>query len=56
MEMREEVTVRVPADQAWALVGWAFGDIGTWATPIATSAMDTPPVPRSVRTCHILVL
>ena len=51
--MRETVTVGVPADQAWALVGRAFGDIGTWATPIVTSTMNAPPAPRSVRTCHI---
>jgi hypothetical protein len=53
MEMREAVIVRVPADQAWALVGGAFGDIGKWAAPIVNSTMNTPPARSSVRTCHI---
>jgi hypothetical protein len=53
MELHEEVQVRVLADQAWALVGEAFGDIGTWAAPIVTSTIDTPAAPGSVRTCHI---
>jgi len=51
--MRAVVKVRVPPERAWALVGEAFGDIGTWAAPIVTSTMDAPPAPGSVRTCHI---
>jgi hypothetical protein len=53
MEVREAVTVRVPPERAWALVGEAFGDIGRWAAPIVTSTMDVPAAPGSVRTCHI---
>src|SRR5690349_2542172 len=53
MELRETVSVRVPADQAWALVGEAFGAMGTWATPVVASTMDAPAAPGSVRTSHI---
>src|SRR3954466_5103959 len=53
MEIRVAVSVRVPAERAWALVGESFADIGTWAAPIVSSTMDVPAAPGSVRTCHI---
>jgi len=45
--------VAVPAEQAWALVGERFGDIGTWAAPITRSSLDAAPGPGAVRTCHV---
>jgi hypothetical protein len=53
MKMRAEVMVQVPAGQAWALVGEAFGEIAAWAAPISASSLDTPAAPGSVRTCRI---
>jgi len=53
MEMRAEVTVQVPASEAWALVGEQFGRIDTWASPIMASFLDRPPRQGAVRTCHV---
>ena len=53
MQMRAEIMVGVPADQAWALVGERFGDIGTWAAPITRSSLDAATGPGAVRTCHV---
>ena len=53
MEMRAQITVHVPADQAWTLVGERFGQIATWASPITASVLDGSPGEGAVRTCHV---
>jgi len=53
MEVQAEITVQVPADQAWALVGTQFGQVAAWASPITASSLDGPPQSGAVRVCHI---
>src|SRR5690348_12884543 len=52
MEMRRDVHVKVPAAEAWDLLGSRFGEIATWASPIVESALDGPAPDTGVaRTC-----
>ena len=53
MEIQAEITVQVPADQAWALVGAQLRQIAAWASPITGSSLDGPPLTGAVRICHI---
>ncbi len=53
MEMRAELVVGKPAEDAWAVVGERFGEIGEWASAIAKSSMDGQPGAGQVRTCHV---
>jgi Polyketide cyclase / dehydrase and lipid transport len=53
MEMRAEVVVDASAEDAWAVVGERFGQIGEWASAITESAMDGMPRVGAVRTCHV---
>jgi hypothetical protein len=53
VEMRAQITVAVPAGQAWALVGEQFGQIADWASPITESVLDRPVGEGAVRTCHV---
>ena len=45
VEMRAQITVAVPAGQAWALIGEQFGQIADWASPITASVLDRPVPP-----------
>ncbi len=54
MELRAEVMINSPADDAWLVVGERFGEIGDWASGVTVSALDGPPGPGRVRTCHIV--
>ena len=53
MEMRAEVVINAPGEDAWVVVGERFGDIGEWASAITESAMDGSPAVGRVRTCHV---
>lgn len=53
MEMRAEVMISTPADDAWMIVGERFGQIGDWASALAESGMDGSPAVGEVRTCHV---
>jgi len=53
MEMRSELVISAPAEDAWVVVGERFGEIGEWTSPITRSAMDGPPAAGRVRTCHV---
>jgi len=53
MEMRAEVVINAPAEEAWALIGERFGDIAEWASAITESVMDGPPAIGRVRTCQV---
>ncbi len=53
MKMRAELKISAPAQDAWVVVGERFGEIGEWASAITWSAMDGPPGPDQVRTCHV---
>src|SRR5260370_16990800 len=51
MEMRAELVISAPAEDAWAVVGERFGEIGEWASAITKSVMDGQPAAGQVRTC-----
>jgi hypothetical protein len=53
MEVRAELVINAPAEDAWVVVGERFGDIGEWASAITESAMDGPPAAGRVRTCQV---
>jgi hypothetical protein len=53
MEMRAELVINAPAEDAWAVVGERFGEIGEWASAIIESVMDGPPAVGRVRTCQV---
>jgi hypothetical protein len=53
MEMRAEVVIKAPADDAWMVVGGRFGQISQWASVITESWMDGPPGAGQVRTCQV---
>ncbi len=53
MEMRAELVISAPAEDAWAVVGEGFGEIGEWASAIAESSMEGQPGTGQVRTCHV---
>jgi hypothetical protein len=53
MEMRAELVINAPAEDAWVVVGERFGDIGEWASAITESIMDGPPAVGRVRTCQV---
>ena len=53
MEMRAELVINAPAEDAWVVVGERFGDIAGWASAITESVMDGPPVAGRVRTCQV---
>jgi hypothetical protein len=53
MEMRAELVIKAPAEDAWAVVGERFGEIGEWASAITESVMDGPPAVGQVRTCQV---
>src|SRR5260370_33275243 len=53
MEMRAELVISAPAEDAWAVVGERFGEIGEWASAITKSVMDGQPGAGQVRTCHV---
>ncbi len=53
MEMRVEIVIAAPAEDAWAVVGDHFGEIGQWASAITASAMDGRPAVGQVRACQV---
>lgn len=53
MDMHVEIIINAPAATVWAAIGAGFGDIGRWAAPITTSALDDAPGAGAVRSCHI---
>jgi polyketide cyclase/dehydrase/lipid transport protein len=53
MEMRAELVINAPAEDAWVVVGERFGEIGEWASAITQSVMDGPPAVGRVRTCQV---
>jgi len=53
VELHSEIPIDAPAADAWAVLGEAFGDIGTWASAIAASSLDGPLEAGAVRTCDL---
>jgi hypothetical protein len=53
MEMRAELVIGAPAEDAWVVVGERFGEISEWASAITESVMDGPPASGRVRTCQV---
>ncbi|MEP7023054.1 MAG: SRPBCC family protein [Actinomycetota bacterium] len=53
MELRAELVVNAPAQDAWVVVGERFGEIGEWVSAITGSSMDGRAAAGQVRTCHI---
>src|SRR5215831_8394388 len=53
MEMRAELVIKAPAQDAWVVVGERFGEIAEWASAITESFMDGPPAAGRVRTCQV---
>ena len=53
MEMRSELVISAPAEDAWVVVGERFGEIGEWASAITESVMDGQPDVGQVRTCRV---
>jgi hypothetical protein len=53
MEMRAELVINAPAEDAWVVVGERFGQIGEWASVITESVIDGPPAADRVRTCQV---
>lgn len=53
MEVRAELVINAPAEDAWAVVGERFGEIGQWASAITESVMDGPSAVGQVRTCQV---
>jgi hypothetical protein len=53
MEIRAKLVINAPAEDAWAVIGERFGEIGQWASAITDSVMDGPPAVGRVRTCRV---
>jgi hypothetical protein len=53
MELRAEITINTPAQNAWHILGKRFGYIAEWASPITESSLQGEPSIGTVRTCHI---
>jgi hypothetical protein len=53
MEIRAELVINAPAEDAWVVVGERFGQISEWASAITQSVMDGPPAADRVRTCQV---
>jgi hypothetical protein len=53
MEMRAELVINAPAEDAWVVVGESFGEIAEWASAITESVMDGPPAVGRVRACQV---
>ncbi|MEP3478724.1 MAG: SRPBCC family protein [Fuerstiella sp.] len=53
MRIKLAITVMVPADQAWQLIGDEFHAIGNWVSAIEASEADSKPSIGTVRTCHL---
>ncbi|MEL6344181.1 MAG: SRPBCC family protein [Myxococcota bacterium] len=53
MEIHTTISIHAPAEAAWAVLGEQFGDIGEWASAIASSSLDRPLSAGAVRTCQI---
>jgi len=53
MDMRAELVINAPAEDAWVVVGERFGEIGQWASSITKSVVDGKPAAGTVRTCHV---
>ena len=53
MEMRAKLVINALAEDAWAVVGERFGEIGEWASAITESVMDGAPAVGQVRTCQV---
>jgi hypothetical protein len=53
MEMRAELVINALAEDAWAVVGERFGEIGEWASAITESVTVGPPAVGQVRTCQV---
>lgn len=53
MDMRTELVINAPAEDAWMVVGERFRQIGEWSSAITESAMDGPPAADRVRACQV---
>jgi hypothetical protein len=53
MDLRAELVISAPVEDAWDVVGERFGEIGVWASAITESVMDGPPEVGRVRTCQV---
>jgi transcriptional regulator with XRE-family HTH domain len=53
MEIRAELVIDAPAEDAWVVVGERFGQISEWASAITESVLDGPPAVGRVRTCQV---
>lgn len=53
MILENEVHVKVPASQAWQLLGEEFGQIAQWAIPITASSLNGPVQVGTTRSCEI---
>ena len=53
MEIRAELAINAPAEDAWVVVGERFGQISEWASAVTGSAMDGQPAVGRVRTCQV---
>jgi hypothetical protein len=53
MEMRAELVINAPAQDAWIVVGERFGEIAEWAPAITESVMDGRPAVGRIRTCQV---
>jgi len=53
MEIRAELVINAPAEDAWVVVGERFGQISEWASAVTGSAMDGQPAVGRVRTCQV---
>ena len=53
MEIRAELVIDAPAEDAWVVVGERFGQISEWASAITQSVIDGPPAAGRVRTCQV---
>ena len=53
MEIRAELAINAPAEDAWVVVGERFGQISEWASAITQSVIDGPPAAGRVRTCQV---
>jgi hypothetical protein len=53
MEIRAELVINAPAEDAWVVVGERFGQISEWASAITQSVIDGPPAAGRVRTCQV---
>ena len=48
MRIRAELAVSAPAQDAWAVAGERFGEIGGWAPAVTRSGMDGRPHPAKL--------